>query len=581
VTPPGVRAAVAVAALLLLCVADSPAAAADATLRAEVNADRLGIEDQLQLTITLEGGSISLLKDLEPPALTNLRLVAGPSVSTQISIVNGSFSQSRIYTFVLQPTAIGRATIGPVRATLPGGDKTTASITIEVVAGSILPAPGRAADTFAAFMQENPFGAMPSRRAPVQARVFVEATASRTRIYVGEPVVLTYYLYTQASISGLDFLEAPKFSGFWTEEFPRETQPRAEAVQRDGQPYTRFAVFRKLLFPTRSGTLTVPPSTFKIGVAPQGGFFFDPTAGAGSVVTRSTGPVILDVEAVPAGEGFSGAVGSFTTSATIDRRRIGIGEAATVRFRIDGTGNLKWIDKPPALAIPGAKVYPPQLGDDLKVTTAGITGSKTWEYVVVGETGGPHEAPPLPFSYFDPASRHLRTLTTAALPFEVEGGPSAPAASAPTTPAGVPGLRLRGAPATAREAATDLAGGTLAGCVLVALLAHATLATWTRVGRRERAHRPQGLRAALADLRRVTAGGVSKEAAAAVMERVLIGQCGDPAEPSAALGDAARREAQALLDQIRFVRYAPQLGEYGEKIRELAARTDALVRRLE
>jgi hypothetical protein len=41
-------------------------------------------------------------------------------------------------------------------------------------------------------------------------------------------------------------------------------------------------------------------------------------------------------------------------------------------------------------------------------------------------------------------------------------------------------------------------------------------------------------------------------------------------------GDAA---ARALLQEVHFIRYAPQLGDYSDKIRDLAARAADLVRR--
>jgi hypothetical protein len=39
------------------------------------------------------------------------------------------------------------------------------------------------------------------------------------------------------------------------------------------------------------------------------------------------------------------------------------------------------------------------------------------------------------------------------------------------------------------------------------------------------------------------------------------------------------RAVRALLDDARFVRYAPQLGEYGDKVKDLAARAAEAVRR--
>ena len=44
-------------------------------------------------------------------------------------------------------------------------------------------------------------------------------------------------------------------------------------------------------------------------------------------------------------------------------------------------------------------------------------------------------------------------------------------------------------------------------------------------------------------------------------------------------GSDLARAARELLQEVRFIRYAPQLGDYGDKIREVAARAAEVVRR--
>jgi len=43
-----------------------------------------------------------------------------------------------------------------------------------------------------------------------------------------------------------------------------------------------------------------------------------------------------------------GAVGQFQARTTLDRDTVPLGDAALLRLRVEGTGNLKWIDRPPA-----------------------------------------------------------------------------------------------------------------------------------------------------------------------------------------------------------------------------------------
>ena len=356
--------------------------AAAFTVRSEVDARKLGVRDRVQLTITIEGSDAP--EQVPLPALTNLQLVGGPFQSTQVSIVNGRMSQSRSFSYVLQPQAVGKAEVGMLRA----GDQSAPAIPIEVVAGSIREAEPQRSDPFGADPFEELFGRRRARGRAVEPKVLVEARVSRTRLRVGEPLVLTYFLDTQASIGDLQPKDAPQYAGFWTEDLERpQTGPSGEGVTIGGESYRRFPLIRKLLFPTKAGTLTLPAASFRIGIASQG--FFD----TGGVVERATQPVTITVDPLPDAPGFSGAVGRFTTSAALDRELVPLGEAATLRFRVQGTGNLKWIDKGPEVTASGAKVYPPQTKSELRTTAEGITGSRTWEFVVVPETSGARRDP--------------------------------------------------------------------------------------------------------------------------------------------------------------------------------------------
>jgi hypothetical protein len=68
---------------------------------------------------------------------------------------------------------------------------------------------------------------------------------------------------------------------------------------------------------------------------------------------------------------------------------------------------------------------------------------------------------------------------------------------------------------------------------------------------------------------------MSKEKAAGLIERTLHGVFGslDGAD------DERGRVVRQLLDDVQLVRYAPQLGDYSERLRELAARASDVVRK--
>ena len=563
----------------LLLLLPAPARAAF-SVRSEVDAHRIGVQDQLQLTITVEGSGAP--EDVPLPALSNLDVAGGPYQSTQVSIVNGRMSQSRSLTYVLRPRAAGKAEIGPVKA----AEQTAPAIAIEVVAGSVRQAEPQhrpePQDPFGADPFADPFEQMFGRRRgrPREPKLLVEQAVSRARLRVGEPLVLTYYLYTQTSVSGLQPKDAPQYGGFWVEELETpKGGPSGEPATVAGESYRRFVLARKLLFPTRAGSLMLPAAGFQVSLPRQG--FFD----NGAVVQRSTKPVTVTVDPLPDEPGFSGAVGRFVVRSSLDRELVPFGEAATLRFRVEGTGNLKWIDKPPELALSGAKVYPPQTKSELRATPEGITGARSWEFVVVPETSGTVEIPALRFSWFDPAAGRIVVAETKPLALRVEGGTAAAGGPVPVAPRatgrGLGVLPLRSDLDGLQARGRGLSARALLVVIALAFLAHMGLAGAERLrpvagGGQGRSASSRSIRSALRDLERAGREGLSKERAAVLVEKALhdaFGELGEQDESERA------RAVRAVLDEVRFVRYAPQLGDYSDKIRALAASAAAVVRR--
>jgi hypothetical protein len=120
--------------------------------------------------------------------------------------------------------------------------------------------------------------------------------------------------------------------------------------------------------------------------------------------------------------------------------------------------------------------------------------------------------------------------------------------------------------------------GTMVGWAAAgALLLHGLLLTGNRFARRAPTGggAPRSVRDALGDLQRAGRDKLSKEQAAARIEKTIHGVFG-----SLEGDDSERaRAVRTLLDEVHAVRYAPQLGDYSEKVRDLAGRAGELVRR--
>jgi hypothetical protein len=537
-----------------------PARAQSGSVRAEVDANKIGTDDTVTLSIVMEGDAASLEAGL--PALRNLRVVSGPSTSSQISIVNGSMSRQKIYSYELRAERSGVAEIGAVAVQ---GHAPTNPITIEVASGSIRPAQKR----------QDPFGMDPfggrdpfedffgrARRQPAtQGKVFVEAAPTRTSVKVGEPILVTYYVYTQISLQGVEFAEAPQYPGFWTEEIQRSAgESLGQNTTVEGETYLRYPVLERLLFPTKAGLLVLPEARLRL--VPVAGPF-----GVAASVERSTKAIRIQAEPLPKDVSDASAVGDYEVMSSVDRDKITMGEAFTYRFRVKGRGNLKWVDAAPKLAIDGLRIFAPKESSDLKTTRQGIEGSKTWEYVIVPEKEGSFRVPEVPFRFFDPTMGLSRTSTAEALDLEVT-----PAAGAPrqSVVRAAHGVSLRADLDAKRRDLVLPALGVAALALVANLYVLKARPASAKTGNRSAA----GVAAALKALRDpAILDGTKERAASRIAEALETAFGARRTWPSDDRGDLLR----TLADDLEFLRFAPQLGNYDEKLREVRDRAMALV----
>lgn len=539
----------------------SMALAQNGAVRAEVDARRVGVDDSLTLSISLEGEAAGL--DAVLPTLKNLRVLGGPSTSTQISFINGSMSRQKVLSFVLKAEKSGAAEVGAVTVE---GYPPTAPITLDVVPGSVRPAPptdpfGRdpfgGRDPF-----EEIFGRSQRRRPETQGKIFVEASLSRPRAHVGEPILVVYFVYTQVSLSGVEFADAPKYPGFWAEEVDRSKgDSSGENVVIQGEPFLKYPVLERLLFPTRAGTLEIPEARLRL--IPAGGVF-----GVAASLERSTKALKVGAEPLPPGAPQNGAVGSFKASSTVDRTSIPLGEAFTFRFTVSGKGNLKWIDAPPQLEIDAARLFPPRVVSDLRTTRQGIEGSKTWEFVVVPEREAVYQIPSVSFPYYDPEAKTIRTEQTT--PISVSVSKDASADSKEPIHSARAGVSLR--------ADLDRPAGDLTPAV--GLVAAASIAAHVFFGRRRplasenpRARR-HAIESALRELKDEGLLSKGKERMAARIAEAIETVFGPRSEW---LSDDFGDRLRGLADDLEFLRFAPQLGSYDTKMKEVRDRAISML----
>lgn len=408
-------------AILVLAVC-SEAGAQGAEFVASLDRTTVGLGEQCTLMFTLSNAGLDAGKNLRPPDMGKFRIMSGPNRSSSVQIINGSISSSIVYSYLLEPKEIGKFTIGSATIEVDGKTMTSAPLTVEIVKAAPKPAQQAAApEAISAAVGDN---------------LFLKATVDRTHVVQGEQINLVFKLYTRVSINNYAVEKNPNMTGFWGEEVEVAKDIRLTNEVINGKQYRVGIIKRMALFPTQSGNLEISPMEIQATVQvqdrraldPFDSFFRDPFGRAVNYKVNSD-PIRLKVDPLPPGgpDDFKGAVGQFAMSTTVDKKTTRTNEPVNLKVTVSGTGNIKLIESP-AVELPADfEQYTPKVSDNINRTGDKVSGSKTFEYLLIPRYPGVKAIKPVSFSFYDPQKREYVKLRSPQIDLNVEQG-SAPVA---------------------------------------------------------------------------------------------------------------------------------------------------------
>lgn len=411
--------------LLLLIVSVVRVYADDkATLRADAP-EVVVSGDQFRLEFTVNTQKV---KDFRAPSIKGFDVLMGPSRSMQSStqVINGKVSStsSITYTYILMASDAGTYTIPAASIEVNGEKVFSNAITIKV-----LP-PDKAGN--------NSRNSSSSRSSSSSARgragqisgneLFIVANASKTNVHEQEAILLTYKVYTSVNLRQLRG-DMPDMKGFHTQEIQLPNQKVFQLEHYKGRNYNATVWSQYILFPQQTGKLEVPAITFDAVVAQrtESDDPFDAFFNGGGIVEvqkKIVAPKLtINVQPLPSKPAnFSGGVGEFSISSSINSKEVRTNDAVTVKLVIKGSGNMKLISTPELKFPEDFEVYDPKVTNNFDVSTAGLTGSQTIEYLAIPRHAGDFTIPPVEFTYFDLKSNAYKTLKTEAYNLKVAKG---------------------------------------------------------------------------------------------------------------------------------------------------------------
>jgi hypothetical protein len=416
----------------------------------------------------------------------------------------------------------------------------------------------------------------------------------------------------------------PSFKGFWVRDLPQPEHYTLEMMTIGNDRYGRVPMIRKALFALRPGHHVLEPATCDVVVEPPGRGFFGPPVPLSEELHLRTSEMAVDVQPLPpAPAGFGGLVGQVSLASRLQPYKVHLGDGTTLTVTLAGAGHLQGVAAPRLDLPPGLTTFPPQQQSEDHVNGATVEGRRTWTYVIVPTRPGLYSVKPQSVAYFDPAHRAYRLAESPALALTALPAPPAPpaagAAGAAGAAAGGAGRRDRGPLAWLSQLAwlsprrgwpgllpwIALLGGAVAAVAVIAFImvrrrGHPRPAQPARratpvsadLGTAGEAPPPKP-REVEQKLREAAREERPRHAAALVEEGwrgYLAGRWGLPSTtPPARWGAVLAAQGVAsdiadevtrLVEELHYLRYAPQLSTTGAVRDQLVSRSRQLLRRL-
>ena len=362
-------------------------------------------------------------KNFRAPEFVDFDVLAGPytSQSSSTSFVNGKRSSviNLTFTYTIMAQKEGTFSIAPATIMVSGEQYRSNGLKI-----TVLP-PDEEEHADASRSGSNSSNAKASSSSSGSAvsgeNIFMKTIVSKTKVKEQECILLQYKIYW----AGVDLAQftnntqIPEFKGFLKQDLEQgEIQTNLEHY--NGRNYNTAVIYQTLLYPQRAGEVKIEPASFEAVLRVQNRAnvrsLFEEFYGSYTNVTKTLNApgTTIHVSSLPSGKpaGFSSGVGQFSIQSSISSQDITTNDAVTIRLTIQGTGNMKLV-KTPAVDWPeGFEVYDPKVQNNFKSTTAGVSGTKSIEYLAIARAAGDYTIPPISFSYYDTQADEYRVLQT-------------------------------------------------------------------------------------------------------------------------------------------------------------------------
>ncbi|KDN55223.1 BatD family protein [Flavobacterium seoulense] len=385
---------------------------AQVQFEAKVSKSTLGLNERLRVdfVMNIDGDNFN------EPSFEGFRIIGGPNQQVSQSWVNGKSSFEKIYSYYLAPLHKGSIVIKQATIEYNGQVYKTSPVKVNV--------------TNAIEQPKDPNDISVS----VDGNLYLVADISKTNPYLNEPITVVYKLYfNNIGITNSTEVNKPKYNDFWSQNIDIKQFVVEEGMFK-GQNYRYIVLKKVVLYPQKSGKLTIEPLSLDIDVqlpTNRRNVF-------GQMLIKddhkrvSAGAKTISVKALPeAGkpDDFSGAVGTFDFKVTPSKTSLKNGESLDLVVSVAGKGNLKLFTLPKPVVPNALEMYDPVHNEQVNTPLSGMAGKISDSYTIIPQYKGDYPIKTMRFSYFDLSSGRYKTITSDEIIIKMLDGPTPTVAS--------------------------------------------------------------------------------------------------------------------------------------------------------
>ncbi|MBE8163303.1 MAG: protein BatD [Bdellovibrionaceae bacterium] len=381
------------------------------SVKSQLSSKVVGIEEDFTYSLIIQSSKSISSKTELPNWPKNIEFShSSNSEQTSVNIINGNVSTTRIkkISYTLKAKKLGWILLPSIKIVANNTTYKTKAVKIQVVKE---PQARRKNsrnpfDTLNSFFDDS-FPFKQKKRTFNKTDIFVKLELDKKILFLSEQVVLRWFLYTRASVSGVDLQQLPKLKSFWKKDLQslQDRRQTSKEVTINNKIYQKHLLFSYLVSPLKLGQLNIDPLIVDLQVFNRASFGFN-----SSVLRRSSNVKKIKVIKLPdrPKQGtFSGAVGEFQLSDQVKTAKIEQGKAFVWEVTIQGIGNLDAFNFDNLKLDKNLELY--DIQEKINFFASGISKKKI-ELLVIPKVAGSIALPIIRFTAFNPHTKVYYTL---------------------------------------------------------------------------------------------------------------------------------------------------------------------------